>query len=32
MWINMKITPCVFVEGLVSGVAATGMFEAVKIL
>lgn len=30
IWINMKITPCVFVEGLVSGVAATGMFETVR--
>ena len=30
MWIHMKITPCVFVEGLVSGVAATGIFETVK--
>lgn len=30
IWINMAVTPCVFVEGLVSGIAATGMFETVK--
>ena len=30
MWVNMAVTPCVLVEGLVSGIAATGMFEMVK--
>ena len=30
VWINMSLTPEIFVTGLVSGVAATGMFELVK--
>ena len=30
IWINMRITPCIFIQGLISGVAATGMFEMVR--
>lgn len=30
LWINMAITPDIVVSGLVSGVAATGMFEMVR--
>lgn len=29
-WINLGISPQIIAEGLVSGVAATGMFELVK--
>ncbi len=30
IWVNMSINPGIFVEGLISGIAATGMFEMVK--
>ena len=30
MWVNMSVTPYILVEGLISGIAATGMFEMVK--
>ena len=30
IWINLSFTPEVLVTGLVSGVAATGMFEMVR--
>ena len=30
IWINRSITPEIFVSGLISGVAATGMFELVR--
>ena len=30
MWVNMSVTPYIVVEGLISGIAATGMFEMVK--
>ena len=30
LWVNWTVTPEVIVSGLVSGVAATGMFEMVR--
>ena len=30
VWMNLGITPRIFVEGMVSGIAATGMFELVR--
>lgn len=30
IWVNMSINPGIFVEGLISGIAATGMFSMVK--
>lgn len=30
IWVNMSINPGIFVEGLISGIAAIGMFEMVR--
>ncbi|MBE7056906.1 MAG: holin [Ruminococcaceae bacterium] len=30
MWVNLSITPEILIEGLISGIAAMGMFDMIK--